>query len=106
MNNAKSTRQRSYVKVSDAQRQVLIELMLQNQNLTLRDASNITQVNYESAKAIWTVYRKQGRSQSLKSKAVQRTVASAQSSASNDSVMAAFDTTSKLNESRWLSRRG
>ena len=59
--------ERHYVRVSDEQRSLLIDLMTQNEHITIRDASNLLQINYESAKSIWTVFKKQGRMHSLRS---------------------------------------
>ena len=47
---------REYVRVTEEQRQLLIDLMSQNEHLTIRDATDMLQIKYESAKAIWTVY--------------------------------------------------
>ena len=58
---------RKYVRVTEEQRQLLIDLMSQNEHLTIRDATDMLQIKYESAKAIWTVYKKQGRKHSLTS---------------------------------------
>ena len=58
---------REYLRVPEEQRQLLIDLMSQNEHLTIRDASDMLQIKYESAKAIWSVYKKQGRKHSLTS---------------------------------------
>ena len=55
-----------YVRVSDEQRLLLIDLMSQNEHVTIRDASNLLKINYESAKSIWTVYKRFGRKHNLK----------------------------------------
>ena len=47
-------------------RSTLIDLMCQYDQLSLRDASNLLQINYESAKAIWSVFKSEGRRFSLK----------------------------------------
>ena len=57
---------RHYVRVSDEQRSLLINLMSQNEHVTIRDASNLLQINYESAKSIWTVFKRFGRKHNLK----------------------------------------
>ena len=62
------TAARKYVKVSDDQRSMLIDLMHQNDHVTIRDASDLMNINYESAKAIWTIFKKQGRKHNLKTK--------------------------------------
>ena len=54
--------------MSDEQRSTLIDLMSQNENLTIRDASHLLQIKYENAKAIWTAFKKQGRKHNKKSK--------------------------------------
>ena len=54
--------------MSDDQRSILIDLMSQNENLTIRDASHLLQIKYENAKAIWTAFKKQGRKHNKKSK--------------------------------------
>ena len=65
---------RHYIRVSDEQRSTLIELMSQNDHITIRDASNLLQINYESAKSIWTVYKKEGRTHNLKNEKHQQVV--------------------------------
>ena len=60
------TQDRGYVKVSDEQRQMFIDLMIECDHVTIRDAAELLQINYESAKAIWTVYKKQGRKHNVK----------------------------------------
>ena len=57
---------RNYVRVSDEQRSLLIDLMSQNEHITIRDASNLLKINYESAKSIWTVFKRSGRKHNLK----------------------------------------
>lgn len=57
---------RSYYKVNDDQRQLVIEFMLQNQNVSMRTASEFLGIKYESARAIWNIYKASGRRHSLK----------------------------------------
>ena len=57
---------RSYNKVNDNQRQLVIEFMLQNQNVSMRTASEFLGIKYESARAIWNIYKASGRRHSLK----------------------------------------
>ena len=57
---------RSYNKVNDDQRQLVIEFMLQNQNVSMRTASEFLGIKYESARAIWNIYKASGRRHSLK----------------------------------------
>ena len=57
---------RTYVKVSDEQRSILIDLMEQNEHITVRDAAALLNINYESTRAIWGIYKKQGRKHNLK----------------------------------------
>ena len=52
--------------MSDDQRSILIDLMSQNENLTIRDASQLLQIKYENAKAIWTAFKKSGRKHNKK----------------------------------------
>ena len=57
---------RNYTKVSDEKRSLLIDLMSQNDQMTLHDASNLVEINYECSKSIWSVFRSQGRKYNLK----------------------------------------
>ena len=45
---------------------MFIDLMIECDHVTIRDAAELLQINYESAKAIWTVYKKQGRKHNVK----------------------------------------
>lgn len=65
-NGAGSPRKRVYVRVSGAQRADLIKIMLSGR-LLLTEACRLTGIKYESAKSIWTVFRKQGRSVKMRS---------------------------------------
>ena len=65
-NEADRTQARAYVKVSDEQRSILIDLMLQNEHITIREASDLLCMKFESAKSIWNVFRKQGRKHNIK----------------------------------------
>ena len=60
-----AARQRNYVKVSDDERELLIDLMEANDHITLKEACILLNLKYESAKAIWTIYRKNGRRHKL-----------------------------------------
>jgi len=68
MNQKEYGAARKYVKVTDDQRSILIDVMEQSRGITLKDACELLQMNYESCKAIWTVYKKDGRKKSLKTK--------------------------------------
>ena len=48
------TAARCYIKVCEEQREILIDLMVQNESMTLREACDILNLNYESARAIWS----------------------------------------------------
>lgn len=60
-----STLKRSYNRVSEDQKSIFIDIMKQVDFITIKDASDLLNINYESAKAIWTIYRKKGRKQNL-----------------------------------------
>ena len=60
--------QRSYDKVSDEQRELLIDLLSQNEHINIREASDLVQINYENAKSIWNIFKGQGRKHNKKSK--------------------------------------
>ena len=58
---------RGYSRVSDDQRSLLIDLLSQkNRQISIREASDMLQIKYESAKSIWQVYKKQGRKFNMK----------------------------------------
>ena len=58
---------RGYSRVSDDQRHLLIDLLSQkNRQITIREASDMLQIKYESAKSIWQIYKKQGRKFNMK----------------------------------------
>ena len=61
--------QRSYDKVSDEQREILIDLLSQNEHVNIREASDLLQINYESAKSIWKIFKRQGRKHNIKNNA-------------------------------------
>ena len=93
----KQEKKRGYMKVTDAQREVLIEVLLQNDHITLRDASNLVNLNYESAKAIWTIFRKEGRRHNMKSHGLNMMSMAAQAKRKReDTVLANFDEESAL----------
>ena len=50
---------RTYSKVTDEKRQMLIEMI--NMNMTIKDAARSVDIKYENAKAIYRVYRKEQR---------------------------------------------
>ena len=56
----------SYVKVSDEQRELLIDLMEQNNGITLKEACKLVKLNYENAKVIWKVYKSSGRKHNIR----------------------------------------
>ena len=56
-NEANIKSKRAYVKVSDEQRSILIDLMSQNEHITIREASDLLCMNFESAKSIWNIFR-------------------------------------------------
>ena len=59
-----SHQDRAYVKVSDEQRALFIDLMTlecADYQITIRDAASLSLINYESAKSIWQVYKNSGR---------------------------------------------
>ena len=50
--------------MSDEQRATFIDLMTlegDDYQITIRDAASLSQINYESAKSIWQVYKNSGR---------------------------------------------
>lgn len=73
------------------QREILIEVLLQNEHITLRDASNLVNLNYESAKSIWTIYRKQGRRHKLQSGICKHRKNAAFDSDDDEDALASFD---------------
>ena len=56
----------SYVKVSDEQRELLIDMMEQNSGITLKDACQLLSLNYENGKVIWKVYKSSGRKYNIR----------------------------------------
>ena len=52
---------RCYEKVSDEKRSLLIDLLSQSDQANVREAADLLQIKYESAKSIWATYKKQGR---------------------------------------------
>ena len=62
--------ERSYIKVTDEQRLSFIDLMTQSDKVTILDAAELLQINYESAKQIWTVYKRHGRMHNARTKKV------------------------------------
>ena len=64
-----AVKKKSYVKVSNEQRDFLIDLLSQNEQISITEAANLVGINYESAKSIWNIFRKHGRKHNLKSKA-------------------------------------
>ena len=48
---------RTYVKVSDEQRRLVIDFMLQNENPSMRSASNFLDIKYDSVRTIWNSYK-------------------------------------------------
>ena len=48
---------RTYFKVSDEQRRQVIDFMLQNDNPSMRSASNFLGIKYDSVRAIWNIYK-------------------------------------------------
>ena len=64
--NQKELSGRGYVRVSDEQRSIIIDLMSQNEHLSIRECSDLLSINYESVKQIWTVFKKEGRKHKLK----------------------------------------
>ena len=63
--NKGNSAHRSYEKVSDEQRSLLIDLLSQSDQANVREAADLLQIKYESAKSIWTIYKKQGRMRKL-----------------------------------------
>ena len=61
--------QRSYTKVSDEQRVAFIDLLSQNDHISIAEAADLFQMNYESAKSIWNIFKLQGRKHNIKNKA-------------------------------------
>ena len=59
---------RHYDRVSDQKRSILIDLMTQNEQVTIREAANLLQINYESAKSIWSVFKRHGRRHNLRNR--------------------------------------
>jgi len=55
---------RNYEKVSDEKRQLLIDMI--RQNMTIKDAARLIDINYENAKAICRVYRREQRTDKRK----------------------------------------
>ena len=49
----KGGQKRTYKKVSDDQRSMLIDLMSQSENLSVREAARLLNINYQNAKLIW-----------------------------------------------------
>ena len=47
---------------------MLIDLMSQDEQMTIRDASDLLQLNYDSAKTIWATFKKEGRKYNKKTK--------------------------------------
>jgi len=47
---------KSYIKITDATREELVDLIT-SQNLSIRDAANKLEINYENAKAIYRTFR-------------------------------------------------
>ena len=58
--SAPKTNGRTYHLISNTMRQKLITL-IQDQNMSIVHAASVMGINYENAKAIWRVYRKEGR---------------------------------------------
>lgn len=57
---------RTYAKVTDEKRQLLIDLI--QKNMTIKDAAKRVDVKYENAKAIYRVYRKEERTDKRKNR--------------------------------------
>ena len=69
---------RGYSRVSDDQRHLLIDLLSQkNRQITIREASDMLQIKYESAKSIWQIYKKQGRKFNMKAQFFKTSVSDA-----------------------------
>ena len=66
MEENKGNPKRTYNKINDEQRSMLIEIMSQNEHISIKDASSLLSINYENAKRIWIIYRAEGRKHSLK----------------------------------------
>ena len=49
------------MRVSNEQRETLINLLESNPSLSLRNASEALSLNYESLRAIWNIYKRSGR---------------------------------------------
>ena len=56
---------RCYEKVSDEQRSLLIDLISQSKHKNIREAADLLQIKYESAKSIWATYKQHGRTLKL-----------------------------------------
>ena len=54
-----------FTKVSDEQRSQLIDLLSQSVQANVREAADLLQIKYESAKSIWTIYNREGRTLKL-----------------------------------------
>ena len=67
MNQKEHGAARKYVKVTDDQRSILIDVMELSSGITLKDACELLQMNYDNAKTIWSTYKQDGRKISLKS---------------------------------------
>ena len=63
-----SINKREYCKVTDEQRSILIDFIEQNEHISIREASDLLGLNYESSKSIWIIYRKQGRKYNIKAR--------------------------------------
>ena len=59
--NKGNSAHRIYEKVSDEQRSLLIDLLSQSDHANVREAADLLQIKYESAKSIWSIYKRQGR---------------------------------------------
>ena len=68
MNGNKGDQKRTYNRVSDEQRSILIDLMSQNEHMSIKDASDLLSINYQNAKSIWNIYRSEGRKYNVRAR--------------------------------------
>ena len=63
---ATKKKQQQYNKVSNEQRDLLIDLLSQNDQIQITEAADLLSINYESAKSIWNILKKEGRKHKVK----------------------------------------
>ena len=66
MEETKGNPKKTYTKISDEQRSMLIEILSQNEHISIKDASSLLSINYVSARRIWATYKAENRKHNLR----------------------------------------